>query len=83
MMNTSAQCSVLSAQFLTNQSRLMKINATIRTDDDDRMFAEISADGLLIDVITDNGDMSQSMRQQVEAWAAANGHTVNRVEVLA
>lgn len=63
----------------------MKINATIRTDDDDRMFAEIeqAESGLLIDVITDNGDMHQSMRDQVRAWAAANGHDVKSVEVLA
>ena len=59
----------------------MKINAIIRCDDDDLMFAEISADGALIDVITDNGNLKQPMRDQVQAWAVANGHKVKSVEV--
>lgn len=61
----------------------MKINAVIRTDDDERMFAEISQaeGGLLIEVISDNGNMHQSMRDQVRAWAVANGHDVGTIKM--
>lgn len=59
----------------------MKLIATIKTDDEDRLFAVLDEDrphGLSIEVVTDNGDTSRPFRDQVSGWAKDNGHTITR-----
>lgn len=61
----------------------MILTAHIKLDDDDRLFAEIIEVGsnLVIDVISADDDMRRPFREQLQAWAQANGHTFNSIDM--
>ena len=62
----------------------LKLRATVRTDDDDRLFAEIVdvSTGELFAVLTESDfHQREPVRAQVEAWARERGHEMVSVKL--
>lgn len=61
----------------------MILTAHIKLDDDDRLFADIidTTGGCIIKTISADDDMRRPFREQLHAWAQANGHTFKSIDM--
>jgi hypothetical protein len=61
----------------------MILTAHVKLDDDDRLFAEVIeiTSNLPVETISADDDMRRPFREQLHAWAQANGHTFKSIDM--
>jgi hypothetical protein len=61
----------------------MILTAHVKLDDDDRLFAEVIeiTSNLPVETISADDDMRRTFREQLHAWAQANGHTFKSIDM--
>jgi len=61
----------------------MILTAHVKLDDDDRLFAEVIevTSNLPVETISADDDMRRPFREQLHAWAQANGHTFKSIDI--
>jgi len=61
----------------------MILTAHVKLDDDDRLFAEVIevTSNLPVETISADDDMRRPFREQLQAWAQANGHTFKSIDM--